>query len=82
MDSLGPNKITDLSTPYCSPIKDLLIPQKFLEIGRSQHKLWPLKLNYENRPDLEKKHPLIAHAFCQKMDSLGPKKITDLSTLI
>ncbi len=50
MDSLGPKKITDLSTPYCSPIKDLLIQQENLEIGRSQHKLWPLKVSYENRP--------------------------------
>ena len=36
-------------------------------------KLWPLKVSYENRPDLEKTPIKIAHTFCQKMDSLGPK---------
>ncbi len=40
------------------------------EIGHSQHKLWPLKVSYENRPDLEKTP---TSAFCQKKDNLGQK---------
>ncbi len=73
MDSLGPNKITDLSTQYCSPIKDLLIPQHFLEIGRSQHKLWPLKVSYENRPDLEKT-PINSPRFLSENGQFGPEQ--------
>ncbi len=73
MDSFGPQKITVLSTPYCSPIKDLLIPQKCLEIGRSQNKLWPLKVSYENRPDLEKT-PINSPRFLSEIGQFGPEK--------
>ncbi len=38
----------------------------------SQHKLWPLKHSYENRPDLDKA-PTYSPRFFQKMDYLGTK---------
>ncbi len=42
------------------------------KIERSQHRLWPLKLSYKNRTDLDKT-PIIAHAFSQKTDNLCSK---------
>ncbi len=77
----GPGKITNLSTPYCSPIKYLLIPQTFLEIGSSQNKLWPLKVSYKNSPHLEKTL-LMAHAFCQKLDSLSTPYCSPIKDLL
>ena len=38
------------------------------------------KLATKNRPFSRKTPTYIAHAFCQKMDNLGPKEIIDLST--
>ncbi len=73
MDSLSPQKITDLSTPYCSPIKDLLIHQKIWKSDARNTSYGLSKLATKIGPDLEKT-PINSPRFLSENGQFGPEK--------